>query len=273
MTYHSPFEQLMDGHQLLGFEQMGYLGSLDDVLTRLEALASPHTWPKKEYADFALHPPRIIRLIIDSHIANPQLHLEEAVQEALAYALEVYETPCKLPAKTKAFREYVTRQQPQLLSTEIKQCPDHTSWLAYMPAFSRNAARRLDSERGDSDMLFLALAHGGITAGLDVYLRAANRQQPKNSVFYVVRFSTTKMNDCFPRLSESEKERLQKTADGKKIVLFDEDVVSGSAMRTAYEFFSELFDQEEIILLTNYDANAELEKLKKKIKRRIGRTR
>lgn len=268
MAYHSLFEHLRDDYRLQGWEQMRYSGFLEDVLSGLEALAEKPGWTIEDHANLVLHPSRIIRAVVDYKIANPELQLEEAVRGAIAFALSVYTEPRDLPAKTRAFREYatgLTNGTIPLLSTTVIQPYDIVTWDVCSPELSQAAAVQLARKTGDDDILFIALGHGGVAAGIDVYLRAADRTHYKKSIFYTVRFSTAKMDDRTPQVSAREKDFLREASDGRAIVLFDEDVSTGDTMRTAYEFFSDLFENENIILLTNKDISGELEKLKEKI--------
>ncbi|MBI1968604.1 hypothetical protein HYS49_01720 [Candidatus Woesearchaeota archaeon] len=272
MAYHSPFETLQSAYRLLGSERMRYSGSLENILIQLESIASVPELATADYADFVLHPPRVIRAVVDQKIQSPKHQLEDAVQEAIAYALRAYQEPQKLQAATQAFREYLhtTPHEGMLRSTSISQRHDSTTWDASAPHLSQASALRLARETGNDDVLFIALGHGGVAAGMDVYLRAAKKKR-KKSIFYVVRFSTDKHSDYFPRVSVREEKFLREAAERRIPVLFDEDVSTGETMKKAYEFFSDLFDEKGLILLTNCDINGELEKLKKKIKRRMER--
>ncbi len=272
MAYHSPFEPLQSAYRLLGIERMQYSGSLENTLFQLESIASAKEWTTTDYADFVLHPPRVIRAVVNQKIQFPEHQLEDVVQKAIAYALRAYQEPQKLRAATQAFREYLqtTTHEKMLLSTSISQWHDSTTWDASAPHLSQASALRLAQETKKADVLFIALGHGSVAAGMDVYLQATQRRK-RNSLFYVVRFSTDKHSDISPHVSVREADFLRKEAERKPIVLFDEDVSSGETMGEAYEFFSDIFDEKDLILLTNYDISGELEKLKKKIKRRLER--
>ncbi|MDP3640516.1 MAG: hypothetical protein Q8R53_04950 [Nanoarchaeota archaeon] len=272
MAYHSPFEPLQSAYRLLGSERMRYSGSLENILFQLEAIASTPEWATADHADFVLHPPRVIRAVVNQKIQSPEHQLEDAVQKAIAYTLNAYQEPQKLRATTQAFREYLqtTAHEERLLSTNISQRYDSTTWDASAPHLSQASALRLAQEIGKAEFLFIALGHGGVAAGMDVYLRAAEKKR-KKSLFYVVRFSTDKHSDYSPRVSVREADFLREEAEGRAIILFDEDVTTGETMGKAYEFFSDVFDERDFILLTNLDTNGELEKLKKKIKKRKGK--
>lgn len=276
MTYHSPFEPLRDDYRLEGWGQMRYQGSLDDVLSKLEALSEKPGWKIEDHADLALHPPRVIRAVVDYKIANPELQLEDAVREAITFALQIYQKPKETPARTQAFREYaqkITDGITPLLSTRVSQQYDTVTWDVCSPELSEAAAGELARKIENADILFIALGHGGVAAGMDVYLHTVEKQKDRNSLFYVVRFSTSKCGDDSPRVSHRETEYLREMARGKTIVLFDEDVNTADTMKKAYEYFSDLFENDAVHLLTNYDICGELEKLKKKIKIRVGRRR
>jgi hypothetical protein len=110
--------------------------------------------------------------------------------------------------------------------------------------------------------LFVALAHGGVAAGMDTYLRYCSETGENNSTFYVARFSTQKLSDIYPQLSPTEISYLQKQLRGKRPVLFDEDMSSGKTLDRAQKFFDgSVFPQGRVIVVTNLDARGELMKL------------
>ena len=111
-------------------------------------------------------------------------------------------------------------------------------------------------------MLFIALAHGGIAAGMDTYLRYCDEIGSQNSTFYVVRYSSQKQKDTEPRLSAGEIEYLKKASEGRQVVLFDEDAASGNTITSAHKYFSnKVFPGKHLIVAVNLGMTEEFNKL------------
>lgn len=89
-------------------------------------------------------------------------------------------------------------------------------------------------------------------AGMDVYLRYSDLSKSKNSSFYVVRNSHRKYKDNIPQLIPTEIEYLQSLSDVRSIVIFDEDISSGTTMGNAHRYFKDIFpDKYRLITLAN----------------------
>lgn len=245
--YLSPFSGFNDsGH---GF--MAYDGSLAAVLNDLETGATRER--------VALHPPRIIRAIVDYKISNPNTPgilplLQEAIQLGLDFYLNgiVGEEICR-------FRQRVVglTGDYSLLDAPLKQASDPATWNAMEPAKSRQTAANVLHRTDCGDILFIALGHGGVAAGMDVYLNCLNFTGNSNSKFYVARFSIHKLRDNIPRLTMEEIQYLRAQAIRRSIVVFDEDISTGTTMDRAGRFFKNLVfpDQPVVSLVTNYAIN------------------
>lgn len=264
MVYESLFNKIMkvDPTFEKTFRFQEYEGNLESVLDEtLEALSS-----KKKIKDIihlALHPPRIIRAILDYKIENPNsLELESLLKDAINIGLDIYRNN-DTDISIQEIYEFIykineTKNEP-LLYRELKQPSDFMTWNATNPIRSESSANKLITKTKGEPVLFLALAHGGIAAGMDTYLRYCNKSENKNSFFYTARYSTRKSKDIDLHLNPSEILYLQEQLQEKQIVLFDEDKTSGKTLENAHNFLYEnVFQKKNIILLTNLDKKEEM---------------
>jgi hypothetical protein len=265
MVYHSLFDRIAEADPTFrrGFEQQKYQGTLDAVLDETgEALDSRTI--ESGIISLALHPPRIIRAIVDYKIQNPTApEVEFLLRDAIQLGLNIYQGSPNIAKEIEELRRRITKTGNQsLLGRELKQPSDQVTWNATNPTRSRETARNLVMRTGGNPVLFVALAHGGVAAGMDTYLRYCSETGENNSTFYVARFSTQKLSDIYPQLSPTEISYLQKQLRGKRPVLFDEDMSSGKTLDRAQKFFDgSVFPQGRVIVVTNLDARGELMKL------------
>lgn len=182
------------------------------------------------------------------------------VREAIDLGLSVYQQSLHSPETIQQFRQHVLEVAGNQLLTQIVHQPsDGITWRATDPNRSQHTAESLARNAKEKDVLFIALAHGGVAAGMDSYLRYCDLVGSKDSRFYVVRYSSYKMKDGKPRLSPEEIRYLQTQALGKRIIIFDEDRASGHTLESAQLFFrTEVFPSQSITAVTNLDARSEL---------------
>ncbi len=242
-----------------GQDMLAYDGSLGGVLAELEiALLTPGSRSPL----LALHPPRVIRAVIDHKIAHPDApNAENLVRHAIKLGLHIYKGAEGAANQLKEFR---TAAQDSgivdLLTQRLRQPSDLATWEASSSIRSQASAERLFEQTYGKDVLFIALAHGGVAAGMDVYLRYADMAKSEDSEFYTCRYSTHKADDEKPQLIEAEINYLQEMARGKEVVIFDEDKASGGTLREAVRFFSDgVFPTHRVIPLTNLDMRAEIQ--------------
>lgn len=113
---------------------------------------------------------------------------------------------------------------------------------------------RMQRDQTQEDILFVALANGGIAAGMDVFLRYCDMTKNSNSKFYAVRFSREKMKDREPQISKDEGRYLESIGHNKQIILFDEDSCSGKTIELARDFLvKNVFGERKIITMVNID--------------------
>ncbi len=261
MVYNSPIDSVFRGSKDTSLE---YHGTLDNVLSEMAVLSSTQNiffsldLTKSHIKDvrWATHPPRIIRAVIDYKIRNPDKPEAEALLlDAISTALSIYSNTTGAAEAIAGFRESISNAGlNEVLGEAIEQYGDITTWNALNSEHSQNTTDRLMKITKKKDLLFIALAHGGIAAGMDTYLRYCDASGSQNSAFYAVRFSALKLKDLQPKVSATEEEYLKKASEGRSIVLFDEDTASGSTITNAYDYFSKkVFPDKKVIGAVNRD--------------------
>ncbi|MBI5393486.1 hypothetical protein HZA96_06475 [Candidatus Woesearchaeota archaeon] len=266
MSYESLFDvvngnansRINASQQLMQFnhfaKHMAYEGDLLTVLHKLEEdVVSDKN--KLTAAMLVLNAARIIRATIDykiNHSENPSL--ERYVKDAVELGLDIYKSSKNISEKIQLFQKKILESDyHDLLSTRIQQKYDKTSWRACYPDYSKLSVAAMKSELQQKDVLFIALGHGGVIAGMDVYLRYCDAADYQDSVFYPVRFSPYKLKDEQPQIKQSERNAIITLANNRDIVLFDEDTASGETLKKANQFFKEnLFPQRRIRVIVNY---------------------
>jgi hypothetical protein len=265
MVYHSLFDKIAEADPTFrrGPEQQKYQGTLDAVLDGTgESLSSRNS--ESGVIQLALHPPRIIRAVIDYKVQNPTApEVEFLLKDAIQLGLDVYQGNPNAAKDIEELRKRIIETGNQsLLGMELKQPYDHRTWDAINPTRSEKTANNLVENIGGDPILFVALAHGGVAAGMDTYLRYCDKTKRNDSAFYVARFSAQKLKDVYPQLSPTEISYLQEQLQGKRPVLFDEDRTTGETINRAQHFFDEMvFPQGRVIVVTNLDVQRELIKL------------
>jgi hypothetical protein len=239
MGYISPFS---------GIERLDlkYSGSLEAVLTDLENT--------DDLRVLALHPSRIIRAIVDYKIEHPESNeIELLLKEAIDSTLRIYSTPSKSGEIARALRERLKVYGiEELLQKQLNQDSDYMTTMALEAERSERTAEILARESSE-DVLFIALGHGGIAAGMDAYLKFCELSGSRGSRFYVARFSRHKLGDPEPKLSETEIEYLRTIAEGRRIVIFDEDICSGETRKKAINYFSGIFFGKPLRMICNIE--------------------
>ncbi len=208
----------------------------------------------------ALHPPRITRAAIDNHIDSPTYENWMIVKCSIKIGLDVYRNVQGLEQKVKSFASYLRAEHPDLTKKMVKQQLNVTTWAAMMSMYSSRTAAAILKDTTKEDILLIALGHGGTAAGMDVFLRYCDIAGSRDSKFYVVRFSRVKHYDEEPKISEREKYLLRRLSRKRQIVLFDEDISSGTTLIRAKEYFTtHVFGHDRIKDYHNYTSGKILE--------------
>lgn len=235
-----------------------YKGSLGEVLDELEVATFN---PTQHLVTLALHPPRVIRAIIDYKVGSrDSAGVLGLLREAIGLGLGIYQGSPGTPEAITRFRDHVIEiAGDNLLTDTLLQSSDITTWHATSPERSQKTATYIAEMVNRKDILFLALAHGGVAAGMDTYLRYRNLVGSTDSEFYVARHSAHKLHDSEPRLTPEEIQYLQAQVVRRQVVVFDEDRASGETLKKAREFFvTQVFPDQQVTVVTNLDARGEL---------------
>lgn len=236
-NYRSPFDAIPNETSP---EYQNFSGNVSQILLELNAA---HTKPDdaQNRITKVVHPPRLVWAAVNYKISHKIPQPESFVLRATNLALASYGG--KLTQySVEEFRDYNQRFFPDFLSQEVSQVQDVVTWEASKPRYSERTVQRLIRKCGYDDLLFIAMGQGGIACGMDVFLRYNDFSFTKNSLFYTARLSMHKVKDEVPQLEDEEIAFLKKEKKGRRVVLFDEDVSSGSTMEKANDFFYRVFD-------------------------------
>lgn len=224
-----------------GYYLQEYDGNLNNVL--LQTLGVIDCGRKEsDFLKLVLNPPRIIRALVDYKIEYPNTRkIESLLKESIQIGLDIYQGKGNVRQNIDTFRKRIEESDCRaVLKRKLKQPMDLVSWDATHPKKSESTSLRLNSALDGKPVLFIALGHGGVAAGMDTYLRYCDKSSAlAQSEFYVVRFSAHKMKDPNPRLTPNEIAYLKKQAIGREAVLFDEDRATGKTLDGAMRFFME----------------------------------
>lgn len=236
-----------------------YTGTLEAVLSELASNLVQEDISVPALVLRVMHPPRIIHALVDYKIDHPDaLDIEALMQEGIAVALDVYRGTFDAAERvTQLHATIAASVYAPVLTAPLTQLDDYMTQSASAPSCSLQTAQKLAASAA-SDILFIALGHGGVAAGMDVYLRYCQMTGSTNSQFYVARFSTQKKKDTVPRLNPTEITYLQEIAQGKRVVIFDEDSCSGHTIKAAQRYFRSLFPKQYVEAVANLDLPATL---------------
>jgi hypothetical protein len=236
MAYNSLFDEIKR-REPWDSVKTSYTGTLADVIEGLDRALD-----EGDAVKLVLHPPRMIKAVMDHKIDNPDAEcVEQLLRESIGLALGIYGGSSHRQDLAR-FRDAIKSSgNDELLTKRLEQKKDKLSWEASAPEKCAASAKELASEHARiyraKDVLFIALAHGGVAAGLDTFLRYCDLAQSAGSSFYAVRFSKHKSHDKQPRLSGGEIDYLRSLSEGKQVVVFDEDSCEGGTLREAVWFF------------------------------------
>jgi hypoxanthine-guanine phosphoribosyltransferase len=97
----------------------------------------------------------------------------------------------------------------------------------------------------EEGVFVIGLANGGIISAARTFLQLGEG----NHELSFVRYSRHKSQDKEPNMypyPDSRKDLLRRAADGRKVVIYDEDYSTGETLRTAVDYFAGLFDKEVV---------------------------
>lgn len=231
-----------------------YQGSIGGVLDELEqTIIEFRDSHGKDTLIRALHPPRLIRGLIDYKVAHPDMqHPEVLIEQAAKVALDVYQNDPSARDQLQSLRTALT---PDMLTSEVKQTADLVSFLVTTPEHLERATRDLRSMTLGGDIVMIILGHGGVPGGLDIFSRYTMGREQDDSVLYPVRFSQHKHGDTHPAVADSEIAYLKDQARGKHVIVFDEDRGKSRTLDKAGAFFEQVLGKPVQLLSTHQPQN------------------
>ncbi len=286
--YASPLDSVLEWKKLLS-EQNGsflyYVGPLNTVLNSLGLTLTKKInggyYGPRDYETFSCHPPRILRVVMDTLSTQSQQScpsdslLQTVYDMSRLLALRIYAEhdshPSELRTAVSDYRHFLLDHHllEQLYITEPS---DTSTLLSSNPALTSASIDRLVQNSSSHDILFVPFGHGAYLAGIDGFLRYCEATESSQSIFYPIRFSSAKMKEQNPQLASFQRDELCKQADGKTVVLFDTDVVTGDTLIGASHFFeAENFfsSAKSTVCLVNYIDPDTKRKLNKTLPYRI----
>ncbi|MEN9390523.1 MAG: hypothetical protein RLZZ283_623 [Candidatus Parcubacteria bacterium] len=255
-TYKSLFDRLSTSAQY--YQQ--YNGKVEGALaTFTQVLIDGKRGRYNRVEEYIFGPQLVIRGLIDWKVRTNDSSPSAIALIALAVEVQrlTYLSDFKGAYKKLSELERTIRKRKDsevILSTVINQAEDSVTVEATAPHKSERTADRIKEEVGGKDILFIALAHGGVPAGMDVYLRYCASTKNTKSAFYPVRYSRRKSSDQMPQLSSAEIRHLKKISAGKTIIIFDEDTKTRHTLDGAVAYLQRtVFDGKRVIGMTNHD--------------------
>lgn len=125
---------------------------------------------------------------------------------------------------------------------------DTTSWATKLKYTEAATKRILEATSGP--ILQIAICHGGLVAAMQSHLLL--RDARPDSVLYPVRFSRAKMKDARPLLTPREVDYLVEQADGREVVVHDDDSATGATLRHSKKFFETQFGKQVTVTVNEY---------------------
>jgi len=237
---------------------MPYKGTLESVLMDLESIEEIGLGERDSRQKIIWGAPRIIRGVLDykssTNTPNSCYNAPELVLTATQAVINIYMDPLRIPKSVREVRDYLSSHYilKGILDTPIKQNGDDVTFDSTSPKYSDHTVDCLLNKFKGKNLLFLVSAHGGVPAGLDVFLRYQASSRDGDSIVYPVRYSTQKFEDKKPRLKETEIGYLRDVRKNRPVIIFDEDVASGTTMRGMKKFFGNgIFPEGSIFVRAN----------------------
>lgn len=263
MLRHWYFSPLEDGVYEDFQNAQAYKGPVSRIATELW-IALGDTQFRSDKANRFLHPPRLIRAVLD-YQARHGTDVHDMVVHTTNFALDVYRGSATRKDLQSLVQQLSALDEGNFVNRMVEQVEDKTTWQASHPDRNKATARKLATVYPTQNIMFIALGHGGVLAGLDIYLRLGKYRNMSGSAFYPVRFSRGKLEDKTPILQEKEMDYLREIAQDKVVVIFDEDSFTGKTLSKARVFFrAHVFPIHDIFSIANRNIQEELEEEKQK---------
>ena len=258
MAYQSLFDVLKttttaqeNGYPRL-FRPVEYKGDLSEIVDKVSDNLT--VWQQNQSdPDVAFRltvwTPRILRAVIDYKINHPESNMDDLVQPATDINLAVYATEANVLDMLSVFAERLATEYAALLHTSVEHKEDSFSWNATDPEYALQSAANLTTTFNNENILLIAMAHGAVNSGMDIFHRYVDLTQ-SDSAFYPVRFSRNKIWEQTPQLTESEVYHLKELTTDRQVVVFDGDTVSGRTLDLEHHYFEEILQTNVSCLVT-----------------------
>ncbi|MEO6508963.1 MAG: hypothetical protein ABIO02_03345 [Patescibacteria group bacterium] len=225
-----------------------YKGTMDQIIDEL----------KEELPASSLiyNPTRLIKGLIDYKIQYPEKTIIfEIIRYVLELTKEIYSIHTVQQFKLTNFRlMLINNGLKDLLSFEVCQDEDAAACLSSIGNLTQKTAQKIYKEANGQNILLIPMAHGATAAGIDLLLRYSILSQNSFSAVYPCRFSIHKQKDTTPHLAPNEISYLKFQAKNKKIVVFEENIVTGVTLKQVTKYFNEhIFIDTPVISVTNLD--------------------
>ncbi len=225
------------------YSAMRFKGTLENVFEDLNQLCSEKNHSELDLYQLIFQPTRILKTLMDSkeYLTN-NLDVRKysiLMKESLSLVSDIYDYNNYEEKSLEDKLIYLKKLLEEIKDNPIIQKADCVTWNASNPEFSQESANLLYQSINNSPTLFIPLAHGGTSAGIDVFLRFKSLSQSENSIIYPIRYSRYKLNDINPKISDFEKGYFRELAKTHQVVLFDEDCEDGGTINTAKQYFLE----------------------------------
>jgi hypothetical protein len=247
--YHSLFDRI----DFTSGENLAYDGTLRHVIDELREELQTNSFTKDSLFKRVLHPPRIIRAVLDDKIRNPVATSTELICQAIQVGLAVYAGSDEAESKLGDFEASLSGADKEyVLDLPLQQITDKTTYMAMNPIYSRKSSSMLAEYTGGKPILFIPLAHGAVGVGMDIFLRYCDKVEGNGeSIFYPVRNSHHKKNDRGPKITDEEKKFLQDVYTGRVVVIFDQSVNTGQTLEDTTDYFTSTVFNTKPVTLTN----------------------
>jgi len=213
---------------------------------------------------------RIIRGVLDYKIKNestPSIREKNVslVEKATNTALEIYSNPDLVEKSTQKFRDFLEdHKSGEIIRMKMSQEIDKVTFACSSPNLTKKSLDFLATELDGEDLLFILAGHGGVPAGMDLFLKYSGIDGWKKgrNLIYPVRFSCQKFSDVIPRLTSEEIEHLKEIKEHRKVLIFDEDTSLGTTLTGMKAFFEEeVFPDEKVVVRANQDVGKVADRL------------
>ena len=254
--YKSIFDEVSDIFIDMDSILMNYNNNFNHIFNSLENNLNTFDSLKKEKKfSFLLESSYLIRGLLDYNYRKENNLTHYLIDKAVDINLDIYSSNfSKIDFKLDELKNSLKLEK--ILNYEIKNSFDSITWLSYHPRYTQNTLNNIleyKEREGITDILFISLANGSISVGIDLYLKYINETKTQESIFYPVLFSNNKLSMKKPNLNNKEKEKLINYSKNKQIIIFDEDISSGNTMSIAKDYFKSILKNEKIITFANLD--------------------